>query len=84
MADDLGRAGLVEFSSNPDHARAKLMRMTAEGQKAYAEALRRQGPWAGALAKGFSVAELAGAERLLVILADRLNEDNRNVTRATR
>src|SRR3546814_7401638 len=61
VADDLHRAGLIEFFPNPDHARAKLMDMTDKGQDAYAEALRRQRPWVAALAEGLAAADLAAA-----------------------
>jgi DNA-binding MarR family transcriptional regulator len=73
VADDLRRAGLVEFRLNPDHARAKLMAMTAPGEAAYREALRRQRPWAAALADGLTSEEVAAADRVLAAIADRLD-----------
>src|SRR3546814_16308642 len=72
VADDLHRAGLIEFFPNPDHARAKLMDMTDKGQDAYAEALRRPRPWLAALAEGPPAADLAADSRALsLIAADR-------------
>ncbi len=74
-ADDLAAGGLIEFRSNPDHARAKLMAMTAKGEDAYGQAVRRQEPWASALAEGFGEAGLTAADRLLGDLADHLNSE---------
>lgn len=75
VADDLQRAGMIAFLPNPDHARAKLMTMTGKGQAVYDEALRRQQPWAAALADGLSTEDLAAANRVLSLVADRLQAD---------
>src|SRR3546814_17651806 len=79
VADDLHRAGLIEFFPNPDHARAKLMDMTDKGQDAYAEALRRQRPWVAALAEGLAAADLSAADRAWSLIADRQSTSERSV-----
>src|SRR3546814_18402610 len=84
VADDLHRAGLIEFFPNPDHARAKLMDMTDKGQDAYAEALRRQRPWVAALAEGLAAADMAAADRALSLIADQLDAETPGKRPSTR
>ena len=46
IANELDADGMVSFSENPDHARAKLVVPSAKGRKAFADAMRRQKQWA--------------------------------------
>lgn len=71
VADDLVEAGLAAYSANPDHARAKLLGPTAEGEAAYGEALRRKGLWLEELAVGLPPAGLEIATELLRLLGRR-------------
>src|SRR5262245_32231600 len=50
LANDLERDGLIRFAPNPHHERAKLVVLTDAGKRAFATAMRRQGPWAARLA----------------------------------
>ncbi|HET8728032.1 MAG TPA: hypothetical protein VFO41_11010, partial [Alphaproteobacteria bacterium] len=50
--------------------------MTDKGREACAEAMRRQGPWIAALAEGLSRADLAAADRVLSLVADRLDANS--------
>lgn len=72
VANDLQSAGLVRFAANPQHRRAKLVTLTADGEAAYAAATRRHAPWAERLAAGLAEGELEAATRLLQQLSERL------------
>jgi DNA-binding MarR family transcriptional regulator len=41
LADELAEAGLVEFIDNPDHRRSRRLRLTAKGERTYAELSQR-------------------------------------------
>lgn len=53
MADQLAADGLVEYFDNPTHRRAKLVRITPNGEKLLRRMLDRQRRLAMALAEGF-------------------------------
>jgi DNA-binding MarR family transcriptional regulator len=74
LVNDLERLGIVTLNPNPDHARAKLAVMTKKGEAAYAEALRRQPPWADELTRGLVASDIDAAKRVLAVIADRLGE----------
>jgi len=71
MKDD----GLVQFASNPHHQRAKLVILTARGKAAYKEAMKRQEPWAGQLARGLSIHQIEAVADMLRTLRQRLEEN---------
>lgn len=60
-ADALARDGMIVYTDNPHHRRAKLMVMTPEGGGAMARLAEVQGRWADEVAGRFSVGELATA-----------------------
>jgi DNA-binding MarR family transcriptional regulator len=63
--NELAADGLVRFESNPHHARAKLVVMTAHGAKVFAAAMALQGPWAARLGARLSHPELRAATAAL-------------------
>lgn len=65
VADDLARAGLVEFTDNPAHARARLVVPTRLGRALLQQAEAARQPWTAALAEGQSAAALAAATGVL-------------------
>lgn len=71
LADDLAAAGFIAFHDNPDHARAKLARLTEAGSSAHAEAERRRAAWAEGLAAGLSPTWLEIGGELLSLLRKR-------------
>ncbi|WP_349368797.1 MarR family transcriptional regulator [Salinarimonas sp.] len=71
VANDLAAIGLVAYEDNPDHKRAKLIRLTDRGEAVYAEADRRQIAWARGLAEGLSDAEVERALALVRRLEGR-------------
>ena len=71
VADDLVDCGLAAWRDNPDHSRARLLDLTAAGRSAYADALRRKGLWAQAMAEGLTPAWLSVATELLALMTRR-------------
>ena len=75
LVDALAHDGLVEFAENPNHRRAKLIRMTATGRRAYTEALLRQVEWSNRIVAGVPTKQLALANETLRELLGRLQAD---------
>lgn len=75
IVNELAEQGLVEFRPNPHHQRAKLVVLTANGAKAYADATELQVPWVNALSDGLDMPDIAAAARLLKALRQRLEAD---------
>src|SRR5258708_26543569 len=74
IADELEKAGIVEFRDNPHHKRAKLVTLTAKGRALFDAAMRLQKPWATALAAGIDGAALQTAPSVLAQLRARLEQ----------
>ena len=72
IVNDLIAAGLVVMADNPDHRRARLVRLTPSGQAAYAAAMARQATWVAQLSKGFTAGEIEAAQTVLRRLAEAL------------
>ena len=75
VANDLARERLVEFADNPNHRRAKLVRLTAAGRTALQEISRRQVAWSNHLAAGLGADAIAEALAVLRTLRRRLDAD---------
>lgn len=65
--------GFVAFRSNPDHQRAKLVALTAEGRTVLRRTTNRQVVWANALTADIDPRELDVGARLLRRLAERID-----------
>ena len=72
IVNELEEEGIVSLDDNPHHRRAKLVRLTKKGEALYREADRRQKPWARGLARGLDAKSIAGAQRLMKSLRERL------------
>jgi DNA-binding MarR family transcriptional regulator len=75
VADALAEDGVIEFAANPDHRRAKLVRLTARGEEVLGEVNRRQVAWSNGLADGLPREAIEGALTLLRTLRERLEAD---------
>ncbi len=75
VANDLADVGLVTFAANPDHRRAKLVKLTASGRKTLEEVWRRQIDWSNRLSAGLDAAELDKALTTARALRQRLEAD---------
>jgi DNA-binding MarR family transcriptional regulator len=84
VANVLADEGLVEFAENPNHRRAKLVRLTTGGKAALEEIHRRQVEWSNRLAAGLTADVIEEALSVLRTLrarleADKQQEPKRNV-----
>jgi DNA-binding MarR family transcriptional regulator len=73
-ADELEKAGIIEFNPNPHHKRARLVTLTAKGRALFDAAMRLQKPWAAALAAGIDGAALQTTAAVLAQLRARLEQ----------
>lgn len=72
IADELLKAGLVEFIDNANHKSAKLARLTPKGQKQYRELLQRMRLLGEALAHDMVERDLRSATEVMRHLRKRL------------
>ncbi len=75
VANVLAEEGHVDFVSNPDHRRAKLVRLTGAGDAALTEISRRQVEWSNKLAKGMRAETIHEAFVVMQTLRHRLESD---------
>ncbi len=68
VADDLARGGFTRYAANADHARSKLITVTAEGRAAFAAAMRLQSRW-----ERVTLTDAGFDERKIRALLSRLN-----------
>ena len=75
IADALERDGFISFEDNPDHRRAKLVRLTPAGTDALAQIQKAQQAWANDLGERIGTTDLEAATgtltRVLAALTDR-------------
>lgn len=79
IVDWLLENGLVELIDNPDHRRAKLVTLTAEGSQARAELRVLQQDWANQVSAHFSAEELQAALTVVGRLRDLLKAQSHPV-----
>jgi len=72
--NELETASLVERIDNPDHRRARQVRLTSKGRQAFDEIQAEQIRWSNELAEGFDTESLRTALDLITALSDRLRE----------
>ena len=72
LADEAWRAGLIEYDDNPAHRRSRLIRLTPQGEVAYADVAQRIGAWADELAADMDETEIRAALSVLRQLRERL------------
>ncbi len=76
VVDLLAGEGLIALEENPDHRRAKLLRLTDEGQLRLASIMEIQAAWAHRIGNGLSPERVRDATSLLQDLRDRLLRDS--------
>ena len=74
LVDALAADKLLEFIPNPNHRRARLIRMTPAGRAAYEEALARQISWSNDISRRLPVATFNEAAELARELTQRLED----------
>ena len=70
--DRLQKQGLIEFSDNPNHQRAKLVTLTSKGRSVLDEIDERQKDWVNELAEGLPVQGLRRMASLARTIQERL------------
>ncbi len=78
LADNLEKTWMVEYAPNPDHGRAKLVRLTDEGYRVMKALTRIQIRWANEIASSASSREIASALSVMRHLRLRLEADERS------
>ncbi len=74
LSNDMIEDGLLATQTNPEHQRAKLLKLTNEGIKAYEKAMQKQIPWVNSLANDIKKDDLQLASSVLEKLISRLDE----------
>ena len=74
VANELVAGGLLAFAANPNHRRAKLVRLTDAGRTAYRATVARQVPWANDLAADLAPDAIEAALRVVRAMRQRLEE----------
>lgn len=74
MLDRLERDGLVERVASPTDRRVKLVQLTEDGGKVFAEVKKEAAAFRALLLDGVDPDELAGATRLLEALRKRIED----------
>ena len=74
-ADLLVADGLVRYTDNPHHRRAKLMTMTPEGRQALDYIGRRQARWADRIGGQHDLEQMRTAATVLRRLSESLEQD---------
>jgi DNA-binding MarR family transcriptional regulator len=72
IADLLARDGLVAYEDNPEHRRAKLVRLTPSGRKTLSTIQAAQRRWADDIAKRLSPDDLETVNRILGEMLEEL------------
>jgi DNA-binding MarR family transcriptional regulator len=75
LVEEMAHDGLIRLEPNPHHVRARLVLLTAAGERAFAAAQARQVPWANAIAKGLPAGDIRAAQRVLAAVRARIEED---------
>lgn len=75
VVNELEAEGIVELVDNPEHRRARLVRLSAAGRRGLDEATRRQAGWVNRLARGLDARTAQQALDLLRTLRQRLERD---------
>jgi DNA-binding MarR family transcriptional regulator len=72
LANVLASDGLVAFSENPNHRRAKLVGLTPRGRTVLDNTMSKQVDWSNQLSSGMSASQIASALSALRTLRQRL------------
>lgn len=81
-ADLLAADGLVRYTDNPHHRRAKLVAMTPKGQQALDYIGRRQARWANRIGGQHDPEQMRTAASVLRRLRESLEQDERGRDRS--
>jgi DNA-binding MarR family transcriptional regulator len=72
IVNDLVRAGLVAFETNPHHRRAQLVVLTDKGRRSFHKAMGLQAPWVNSLIEGLSLEDVEAVRKVAAAMRERL------------
>lgn len=72
LSNEMKEDGLLETQINPDHKRAKKIFLTDNGKEVYALVMRKQMPWANAIATELKYSDLKLTSSVLQKVINRL------------
>ncbi|WP_431321353.1 MarR family winged helix-turn-helix transcriptional regulator [Rhizobium sp. YTU87027] len=75
LADALEGDGLISYVDNPQHQRAKLVKLTEEGESRLAAIETAQAEWADRLGQSFTAAEMEAALAVMTRLIETLDAE---------
>lgn len=74
LANEMMEDGLLVSEDNPKHQRAKLLKLTRNGQAVYRKVMEKQAPWVNEIAQEMTEVELKTIVAGLQRLNDQLGE----------
>ena len=72
IVNELASEGFLEYRDNPHHRSAKLIVLTAKGNRALSASMRVQAPWINQLGNGLDAKAIKAAHKVLKELQQRL------------
>lgn len=75
LSNEMKKDGLLETEINPNHKRAKYLKLTKKGKEVCALLEDKQVPWANSIAKGFDTKDLELSYKILREIIEQLNND---------
>ena len=79
VADTLEQDGLVTYEDNPDHRRAKLLRLTGKGAAVLAQIQAAQERWANEIGEQIGVADMDAANAVLADVLATVSAHGRTI-----
>ena len=76
IVNDLADEGMLALSDNPDHQRARLVKLTRRGEKVLGEITEEQIRWSNEFTDGISPRSIESAARVMATLSKRIEEHN--------
>ena len=74
LADAMEKDGILDYQKNPYHKRAKLVRLTSEGEKSYKSLERKQIPWANSHSANMKTVDMEIALSVLQTMTQTFDE----------
>jgi len=73
LVDAMQQDGFLEFQENPEHKRAKLIKLSIHGEKTYSELDKKQATWANQCAAELGQKELETTLSVLKKISDTID-----------
>lgn len=75
LSNEMRKDGLLETEVNPNHKRAKFLKLTKKGKEVYTLLENKQVPWVNSIAAGFDTKDLEISYQILKEMRDLLNNN---------